>query len=226
MRSLTKAAQRESGGCERAKGSMKDAGHQCYKPPVLRFVAGFIAASLLWIGLLVGVKQGFINLDLSPPEEVAEPEALAATDAPAADEPKRKRRAKRRTGERGDSRRYEGESSVGDDLGGPEARNLDVANAGGEEQLLGSEIERGFDGAMPSIRRCLILAASDEPVTGKLVFGMRIAGSGRVQKVNLKGPSAITQSEAGSCLTAAARGIQFRSFNGPDMLVNYPLTLQ
>jgi hypothetical protein len=178
--------------------------------------------------LLVGVKQGFINLDLSPPEEVAPPEPVAATDAPADDErdPKRKRRAKRKAGERGDSRRYEGESSVGDDLGGPEAKNLDVANAGGEEQLLGSEIERGFDGAMSSIRRCLILAASDEPVTGKLVFGVRIAGSGRIEKVSLKGPSAITQSEAGSCLTSAARGIQFRSFNGPDMLVNYPLTLQ
>lgn len=197
---------------------------------MLRFVAGFVAASLLWIGLLVAVKQGFVNLDLSPPEEDVEPELVAAADAPedGAQDAKKKRRVKRRagTGDRGDSRRYEGESSVGDDLGGPDARNLDVANAGGEEQLLGSEIERGFDGAMPSIRRCLILAASDEPVTGKLVFGVRIAGSGRVEKVNLKGPSAITQSEAGSCLTQAARGIQFRSFNGPAMLVNYPLTLQ
>jgi len=197
---------------------------------VLRFVAGFIAASLLWIGLLVGVKQGVINLDLSPPEEVIEPEALAATDAPDEDarDPKRKRKGKRRSGgqDRGDSRRYEGESSVGDDLGGPEARNLDVGAAGGEEQLLGSEIERGFDQAMPSIRRCLILAASDEPVTGKLVFSVRIAGSGRVEAVNLKGPSAITQSEAGGCLTSAARGIQFRTFNGPPMQLSYPLTLQ
>jgi hypothetical protein len=47
-----------------------------------------------------------------------------------------------------------------------------------------------------------------------------------VEKVNLNGPSAITRSEAGSCLAQAARGIQFRSFNGPDMLVSYPLTLQ
>lgn len=197
---------------------------------MLRFVAGFVAASLLWGGLVVGVKQGFINLDLSPPEEDSAPELVAAADAPEEDarDPKKKRRGKRRagSGERGDSRRYEGESSVGDDLGGPEARNLDVANAGGEEQLQGSEIERGFDQAMPSIRRCLILAASDEPVTGKLIFGVRIGGNGRVEKVNLKGPSAITQSEAGSCLTSATRGIQFRTFNGPAMLVNYPLTLE
>ena len=202
----------------------------CYKPPVLRFVAGFVAASLLWGGLVVGVKQGFINLDLSPPEEDVEPELVAAADAPEEDarDPKKKRKGKRRagSGERGDSRRYEGESSVGDDLGGPDTRNLDVANAGGEEQLQGSEIERGFDQAMPSIRRCLILAASDEPVTGKLIFGVRIGGNGRVEKVNLKGPSAITQSEAGSCLTSATRGIQFRTFNGPAMLVNFPLTLE
>lgn len=196
---------------------------------MLKFVAGFIAASLLWIGLLVAVKQGFVNLDLSPPDEVIEPDEVASADAPSDDATatKRKRKPRRRSGgDRGSSRRYEGESSVGDDLGGPEARNLDVGTAGGEQQLLGSEIERGFDQAMPSIRRCLILAASDEPVTGKLVFGVRIGGSGRIEKVNLKGPSAITQSEAGSCLTSAARSIQFRSFNGPDMLVSYPLTLQ
>lgn len=195
-----------------------------------RFVAGFAVASLLWIGLLVAVKQGVVDLDLSPPDEVIEVAEVAAADVPEAEarDPKRKRKAKRKAGagERGDSRRYEGESSVGDELGGPEARNLDVAAAGGEEQLLGSEIERGFDQAMPGIRRCLILAASDEAVTGKLVFGVRIAGSGRVERVNLKGPSAITQSEAGSCLTAAARKIQFRSFRGPDMLVNYPITLE
>lgn len=197
---------------------------------MLRFVAGFVVASLLWGGLVVGVKQGFINLDLSPPEEDVELDVVAAADAPEDDarDPKKKRRGKRRTGssDRGDSRRYEGESSVGDDLGGPEARNLDVANAGGEEQLLGSEVERGFDQAMPSIRRCLILAASDEPVTGKIVFDVRIGGSGRIEKINLKGPSAITQSEAGGCLISAARGIQFRSFNGPTMAVSFPLTLQ
>jgi hypothetical protein len=176
--------------------------------------------------VVVANKGGLITLELDPAVEEAEPVALAASEDPAVERDPKKRRAKRRSGSAGTTRRYEGESSVGDDLGGPEARNLEAANAGGEEQLLGSEIERGFDGAMPSIRRCLILAASDEPVTGKLVFGLRIGGSGRVEKVNLNGPSAVTKSEAGSCLTAAARGISFRSFNGPDMLVSYPLTLQ
>jgi len=194
---------------------------------VPKFVAGFIVASLLWGGLLVAVKEGYVELDLAPPEEVIEPEALAESAEPddSARDTKRKRRGKRKA-RRGGSQRYEGESSVGDDLGGPEARNLDVGAAGGEEQLLGSEVERGFDEAMPSIRRCLILVASDEPVTGKLIFGVRISGSGRIERVNLKGPSAITRSEAGSCLTSAARAIKFRTFNGPDMLVNFPLTLQ
>lgn len=203
----------------------------CYKRPVLRFVAGFFAASFLWGGLLVANKLGIVELNLAPDEVEAEPIELAADEAPS-DDPrggKAKRRGKRRAGtgaRQGRDPRYEGESSFGDELGGPEARNLNVAAGGGEEQLLGSEIERGFDEAMPRIRRCLILAASDEPVTGKIVFGVRISGSGRVEKVNLNGPSAITRSEAGGCLAQAARGIQFRSFNGPDMLVSFPLTLQ
>ncbi len=183
--------------------------------------------------MLAANKLGYIEIDLEPDAVEAEP-LEAAADEGASQEPsdgKRKRRGKRRAGSGTDGRqgrdsRYQGESSFGDDLGGPEARNLDVGAGGGEEQLLGSEIERGFDDAMPKIRRCLILAASDEPVTGKLVFGVRVAGSGRIERVNLNGPSAITRSEAGGCLTQAVRSIQFRSFNGPDMLVNYPLTLQ
>ena len=58
------------------------------------------------------------------------------------------------------------------------------------------------------------------------MFGLRIAASGAVTKVNLQGPSAITQTEAGDCLRKAAQGIHFRTFHGPDMLVHYPLTLQ
>jgi hypothetical protein len=71
-----------------------------------------------------------------------------------------------------------------------------------------------------------MLAAGDEPVTGKIIFGLRISAAGSVTKVNLQGPSAITQGEAGDCLRKAAQGIHFRTFNGPDMLVHYPLTLQ
>jgi hypothetical protein len=62
-------------------------------------------------------------------------------------------------------------------------------------------------------------------VSGKLVFGLRISGQSGVTRVNLEGPAAITRSEAGDCLRKAARSIRFRTFNGPDMLVRYPLTL-
>jgi hypothetical protein len=94
-----------------------------------------------------------------------------------------------------------------------------------KEQLRGTEIEKGFDGAFPQIRRCLVLAASDEPAHGKLTFGVRISGQGKVTAVNLSGPSSVAQGESGSCLRKAASSMQFRSFNGPDMLVHYPVTL-
>jgi ribonuclease I len=102
---------------------------------------------------------------------------------------------------------------------------LDVAAAGGEEQLRGTEIEQAFDTAFSQVRRCLVLAASDEPVHGKLIFGLRIANDGRVAGVNLSGPSALTQGDAGACLRSAASSMHFRAFQGPDMVVRYPLTL-
>ena len=54
---------------------------------------------------------------------------------------------------------------------------------GGEQQLTGGQIETAFDGAMGRIRRCFVLAAGDEPVRGRLTFGLRVAGSGRVTAV-------------------------------------------
>jgi hypothetical protein len=71
-----------------------------------------------------------------------------------------------------------------------------------------------------------MLAAGDEPARGKLVFGLRITGEGKVSAVNLSGPSSVSQGEAGSCLRKAATGMKFRSFNGPDMVVHYPLNLE
>jgi hypothetical protein len=167
-----------------------------------------------------------INLDPQA-EPAAGDSAPEEADANAKDPATRKKRGSRAHGSSGPrARRYTGDSTSGDDLGGPDARNLDPTQGGGEEQLLGGEIEKGFDSVFPQVRRCLMLAAGDEPVTGKIVFGLRISGAGRVTKVNLQGPSAITQTEAGACLRNAAQGIHFRTFNGPDMLVHYPLTLQ
>jgi hypothetical protein len=183
---------------------------------------------LLWVGLLYAHSLGFIDINLEPKAKV-EPTEDGADEVAANDNTPN---AKKRRGARGvaraphKDRRYSGESTTGDDLGGPEARNMDPTHAGGEEQLLGGEIEKGFDSVFPQVRRCLMLAAGDEPVTGKIIFGLRISGQGAVTKVNLQGPSAVTQTEAGDCLRKAALGIHYRKFNGPDMLVHYPLTLQ
>jgi hypothetical protein len=196
---------------------------------VPRFLAGFLTASLVWGGLIFAQVQGLIHINLEPEEESelagAQPQE-APDDSP---DPQRKKRGgrKRATADRDNNkdRRLTGDALSGDDLGDPELRNLNADQAGGEEQLLGSEIERGFDSVFPQVRRCLMLAAGDEPVSGKIVFGLRIAGQGGVTAVNLEGPAAITRSEAGDCLRKAAKGIRFRSFNGPDMVVHYPLTL-
>jgi hypothetical protein len=178
--------------------------------------------------LIFAYSRGLIDINLEPNEEVAPADESAGAAATHEDEPaKRKRRGGRRTGGGAPKeRRLTGSSTTGDDLGGPEARELNAAQGGGEEQLLGTEIEKGFDGVFPQVKRCLMLAAGDEPVSGKLVFGLRIAGQGGVTRVNLQGPSAITQGESGDCLRKAAKAIRFRSFNGPDMLVHYPITLQ
>jgi hypothetical protein len=185
----------------------------------------------VWGGVIAAQAFGLININLEP-EGAAEPIETAAETAPedSPDPKKRKRSGRKRSAADRDNgssdRRYSGDALSGDDLGDPQLRNLQADQAGGEEQLLGSEIERGFDGVFPQVKRCLMLAAGDEPVSGKLVFGLRITGQGSVSAVNLAGPAAITRSEAGDCLRKAARGIRFRSFNGPDMLVHYPLTLQ
>jgi hypothetical protein len=176
---------------------------------------------------LIGAHAaGLVDLGLLPADEMEPDAGVAIADDAEPEAPGKKRRA--RGGKRGGKRggRYTGNSTSGDDLGGPDSRELAAATAGGEEQLMGSEIESGFDSVFPQVRRCLMLAAGDDVVTGKVVFGLRINGKGGVERVNLQGPSAVTQGEAGDCLRKAARAIRFRSFNGPDMLVHYPLTLQ
>ena len=189
-----------------------------------RFLAGFCFASLLWGGLLYAHTQGIVTLgflasDVAPPEEVT---ADAQTERGTETGKKRRRKWKKRPRKR---RELSGTAMTGDNLGGPDTRHLNAAEGGGEEQLVSSEIEAGFDRAFPKIRRCLMLVDSHDPVRGKLTFGLRIAGTGRITKVNLKGPAVVTRSEAGGCMRNAAKSIQFRTFNGPDMLVHFPITL-
>ncbi len=207
--------------------------------PAVKFIAGFLVASMLWGAGLFLYLGGHLD-GLLPPEEpeVVEAEPEIEEEQPEEEATGMRRRRRRRRGrrrgmrsERDDApqesgRMYSGNSTSGDDLGSLGARELDGAGSGGEEQLTNSEIEAGFDRVFGRVRRCLVLVPDDAPSRGRITFGLRIAPSGRVTRVNLRGPSAITQSEAGGCLRQAARGIRYRSFDGPEMIAHYPLTLE
>lgn len=184
-----------------------------------RFLGGFFLASLVWGGVLYAQVSGWLGRSRTPPA------AESSSSAEPAQEPRtQSRKHKTRTARR--RRPRHGVATSGDDLGGPQVRRLDAAERGGEGQLRQGEVEAGIDRAFPQIRRCLMLAASEAPATGRLVFGMRIAGSGRVTKVNLRGPAGVTRGEAGTCMRRAARDIRYRVFDGPDMVIHYPITLE
>ncbi len=198
-----------------------------------RFLAGFAVGSILWggIGAYLIVREGYGPPPAEEPEvlelTLSEPEASEAEEA----SPRRRRRHGRggsSTGEPSGSaaRLPTGDATTGDDLGEGQLRIIDGAGSGGEEQLTGAEIDHAFDGAMPRVRRCFILAAAEAEVRGRLTFGLRIAGTGHVSAVNLAGPAVLTTGECGDCLRATARAIQFPGFDGPEMVVRYPITLE
>jgi hypothetical protein len=199
---------------------------------VQRFFAGFATASLLWGGVAGALYLG--GAFQRPEETALEPViAMDATpDAGAALGAKVRRRGVRRgTGGAVGSASNggpvpTGEATTGDSLGEGAARTLDVGASGGEAQLTDAQIERAIGGAMPQVRRCLMLVPGDAPVTGRLVLGVKIAGSGRVSAVNLSGPAAVATGDAGECLRAAVRAVAFPPFDGPEMIAHYPLTLE
>lgn len=216
----------------------------CIGVAVRAFLSGFVVASAVWGALAFLYLRG--NLDFLFPEEDPAPVVAAAAPDPEASGPptKGKRRGlkrprlSRRAGNgngasaqasndsprSNDSAGMGGNTTVGDDLGWNQQRNMDMA--AGEGQLAGTQIDAGFDSVMGRIRRCLILVPSDGDVTGKLLFGMRVGSDGKPKAVNLSGPSIVITGESGSCLRQAAQGIRFASFDGPDMLFKYPITLQ
>ena len=189
-----------------------------------RFLAGFLTATALW-GLLAALHFAEL-LPLGDGGEGIDPGA-AGPDAGIVEvpdpDPARRRRSRRRRPAPG--RDVSGTGSSGDDLGSPDPHALDLAGEGGEGLLTHSQIEEAIDGAFSRIRRCLVLAAGDDPVAGTLTFGLRIEGSGRVSRVNVSGPRAVSTGEAGTCLQTTMRSIRFPSFDGPDMFVRYPITL-
>jgi hypothetical protein len=199
---------------------------------VTRFLAGFAVGSIIWGGAVAYliVAEGYGP----PPADEPESVEVAAADAPVTAEEEASPRRRRRRGSTGSTgastgsteRLPTGDATTGDDLGEGELRIIDGAGSGGEEQLTGAEIDHGFDTVMPRIRRCFILAAAEAEVTGRLTFGLRIAGSGHVSAVNLGGPAVLTTGDCGECLRDTARAIQFPTFDGPEMVVRYPITLE
>lgn len=200
-----------------------------------RFLAGFGLASLVWggLGAYLVLQAGYGP----PPEEPEDVVEVATADAPAEDasDTARGRRPRRRRGGGGSgasadgtggARSPSGDAVTGDDLGEGEMRTIDGAGTGGEEQLTGAEIDHTFDGVMPRVRRCFILAASDREITGTLTFGLRIGGDGHVTAANLSGPAVLTTGDCGDCLRTTARSMQFPTFDGPEMVVRYPITLE
>jgi hypothetical protein len=202
----------------------------------VRFLFGFVLATAMWGGLFSLYLRGALDF-LFPENDVPGQLADAAPEEPAGPPTRGKKRGLKRprlarqkpaarqlAANQAKGKGGNGNSTVGDDLGWDRARDIDMS--AGEGQLLGSQIDSGFDSMMGRIRRCLILVPSDGDVTGKLIFGMRVGSDGKPKAVNLSGPSIVTGGESGSCLREAAQGIRFATFNGPDMLFKYPITLQ
>ncbi len=187
-------------------------------------MAGFGTACLLWGAFAYAHVQGWIDLSSEEPVEVAaEPPEVQVEEEEAPTKMRRRRRG-RRGMRRG--KMYSGNATTGDDLGENDPRELNAGAEGGEQQLTGAQVDGAIDQSFGRIRRCLVLVPEDAPSRGRVTFGLRIAGSGRVTRVNLRGPAAVTRSEAGDCLRQAARAIRFPSFDGPEMIVHYPITLE
>ena len=193
-----------------------------------QFLVGFSLASLIWVGILYAQSVGMMSV-FEPAEEESGDTLLAETEESETggslkESGKRKRRGgKSRRGRFSNPTYDTGSGTSGDALGAPGARNLAMGSRDGEEQLSSADIERGIDGVWRGVERCLVLIPTSAPATGKVVAGMHIASSGRVTKVNLKGPNVIIQGEAGACIRKTIKSINYPGFDGPDMVVNYPM---
>jgi hypothetical protein len=193
---------------------------------VSRYVLGFVSASVLWAIAAYAVIEGYVDLNLKPTKTIRDDEPTPPSDQKQqADKPSRRNKSRRRSAFQANKRPYRS-VLAGDSLGEDEVRSVDMVGNSGEQQLTDYEVEQGIDGVFNKVRRCLFLAANEEPVKGRVVLGMRIEGTGRVTKLNLRGPSPVVQGEAGGCLRSTITSIQFRTFNGPAMVVHYPITLE
>ncbi len=191
------------------------------------FLSGFLAALVIGIGLLWAQGQGYV--DIFTQEEATA--AIAPTPAASAQEmapaPQKKRAKRARRKARGAAAEaakgyQDGDGVAGDDLG-QGARAVDGASRGGEEQLSNAQIEQGIDRIFGGIERCLVLMPPDAPSSGRVVIGMGIASGGAVTRVNLSGTRTMITGECGACIQRLVRSLRFPPFDGPEMIVRYPV---
>lgn len=200
------------------------------------FIIGFVTASGVWMAVLYAQSTGMLTLfpqaadaDVQASDTDSADAALSSREIESPAKKRRRGKRKRRAepGAASRQRAYDmSEGVAGDELGGPGAKEITMSGAGGEDQLSNAEIDRGIDSVFNGIQRCLLLAPPDAPTTGKVVFGMHIAPNGQVLKVNLKGPNAMIRGEVGACFRKTAKSIRYRSFDGPDMIANYPVVFE
>lgn len=198
------------------------------------FVAGFVVASLLWATLAVVYLMGVLDPLLLPELEMAEASDAGVDAAPAVDggpaRPRRRRwrrsrrrRARRQRRERRRARADE-RMETGDDLEAAGPRELDMESAGAEARLSPGQIDSAFGRSMPAIRRCLLLLETEASGRGRVVFSMRVAGSGQPTAVRLSGPRSLVSGAVGGCLRRTGRGIRFPAFDGTETTFSYPIT--
>lgn len=185
----------------------------------------------------MAAREGLFDDWISAEEDELLPDAGAVAEVDEPDDvtkgPRKGRRWKRRSKGRGSRKALpsgtRGSGPIvesGDDLGEGSTREVDVSDEGNEERLSSQEIDAAFGPAMPGIRRCLLHLDPDQEGGGRVTFGLRISGSGRASAVRLHGPSALTTGGVGSCLRRAGSAIRFPAFDGPDMVVRYPITFE
>lgn len=197
-----------------------------------QFLAGVIVSSLLWGMLIFVEKKGITHLFFEKEgatEDTTAPVAeavLLSKDVPEESKNRGRRGKRRRKNTSGSPMPLNSydttEGLSGDVLDGPGSKELTMG-AGGEDQLSSREIDQGIDRVFKGIERCLLTLPPDAPAAGKVVFGMNIASGGQVTKVNLKGPNVMITGETGACFRRTVKSIRFRSFDGPDMTVHYPV---
>jgi hypothetical protein len=198
-----------------------------------QFLLGVLVASVVWAGVLLAQAAGVIDIfgdggDEAPVVPDAGVETAVASESEG-DEQRKRRGKKRRPGRRrksGGAAYAAGDGVAGDEIGGPGSQELAMDEAGGQQQLSEAQIDRGIDTVWHGIQRCLVLVPSDLPATGRVVLGMRIAPSGRVTRVGLRGPNPIVQGESGACIRRAVKSIEYPSFDGPEMVAHYPIVFE